>query len=203
MEYAKFCKAVEFMWKKGHPDIPLIAVGSPLFENNKTVITFHLHRREPEDRTPKQRVVESFSNEVSIENLQGVTVIQDEYIQTARQDFINTVIFTIHTPIPKGGGEVADAVCEEFERFMVEHTPALMMLGARNLKYGLGFYDDTLLKEYSQNSVRRFISYTLYTQIVTVSKLPILQQVVEETRLSLEALEKFTVSEVTPEDEEI
>jgi|PlaIllAssembly_1097288.scaffolds.fasta_scaffold377071_2 hypothetical protein len=202
MEYIKFCKAVELMWSKSHLDIPVMSLGSPLFDNNKTIITFHLHRREPEDRTKKQRLVEAFSDEVQVTNLAGVTVVTDEHFVTARQDFINTVIFTVFTPIAKGGGEVADMICDEFERFMVEHTPALMLLGARNLTYGLRFHDDNLLKEYSQNSVRRFISYTLYTQIVTVSKLPILQKVVEETRLSLEALEKLNTSEVTSDDPE-
>lgn len=199
MEYVKFCKAVEFMWIKSHPDIPMMNLGSPLFDNNKTVITFHLHRREPDDKTKKQRMMESFNAEGQVTNMQGVTVVVNQNIITSFQDFNNTVIFTVHTPLAKGGGEIADMVCEEFERFMVEHTPALMMLGARNLAYGLRFHDDNLLKEYSQDSVRRFISYTLYTQIVTVSNIPLLEQVVQETRASLEAIEKFT-STVTAED---
>ena len=45
------------------------------------------------------------------------------------------------------------------------------------------------------------MSYTLYTQIVTQTKLPILQQVEVETRTGLEALEKITTTETHTSDE--
>lgn len=201
MEYVKFCNAVQIIWEKSHPDIPIMALGSKLFDNNKPIITFHLQRREPAASTPKPRVLESFSDSTTITNLQGVTVIQNEEIQTSRMDFDNTIVFTVHVPVEKGGGEIADKICEEFERFMIEHVTVFMKLGAKNLRYGIRFYDDNLLKEFSQNSVRRFISYTLYTQIVTQTKLPILQQVEVETRIGLDALEKISTTETHTSDE--
>jgi len=195
LEYEQFCKLVSMAWNKGHPDIPLMAAGSKNFDNERTIITYHLQQREAEDHTKKPRVTEAFNTERVTVNLQGLEVVEEANIITFRQDFTNVVVFTVHVPIEKGGGEIADLVCAEFERFMIEHTPLFMRLGAKNLAYYRRFYDDNLLKELSSNSARRFIAYTLYTQIVTQSTSPILQQMEAELRVSLEGIDSVKTTD--------
>jgi len=199
LEYLKFCRAVEMAWSKGHPDIPLVAQGSKLFDNNKPVITYHLQRRSPIDSTPKRRVMESFDDDTSVTNLNGVVQVTRRNVQTYRQEFENTIVFSIHVPVEKGGGEVADMLCEEFERFMVEHTGLFMRLGAKHLTYAVRFHDDNLLREMSLESVRRFISYTLHTQIVTQTTAPNLQRLEAEIRASLDSTDTITLTEEAEE----
>jgi hypothetical protein len=187
MEYVQFCKAVEIAWRRSHPDIPMMAEGSKNFDNAKTIITFHLQRRQPADNTPKQRAMENVYQTLTRPQISGPDIVEEEAVLTAMMRFENTVVFTIHVPKEQGGGEIADLLCEEFERFMLEHTRLLMQLGADQLRYFRRFYDDSLLKEGSSDSVRRFIAYTLHTQIVTQAKVPVLQQVEAEIRAVFEA----------------
>jgi hypothetical protein len=118
-----------------------------------------------------------------------------------RQDFTNEVVFTIHVPLEKGGGEIADMLCEEFERFMLEHTGLFMRLGARNLRYSMRFHDDNLLKEMSQFTVKRFIAYTLYTQNVTQTTVPNLRKLEVEIRASLDSTDSIHTTEMHDEDD--
>lgn len=193
LDYPKFCRAVSLAWGKGHPDIPLIALGSKLFDNNKPVITYHIQRRKPADETPKPRVLESIIDETITVNLSGEEVTDVTEVQTEYQKFLNEIVFTIHVPIEEGGGEVADLICEEFERFMQEHTKLFMKLGASNLSYLMRFHDDNLVKEMSQNTIKRFIAYTLYTQTVTQTNSPVLRQLEVEIRSTLDGYETMTL----------
>lgn len=186
MELSKFYKLVTQAWIKGHPNIPMMALGSKNFDNNKVIITYHLQRREVSSHTKKPRKTESFNTQETKLDLQGLESTIEKNVITSRQDFENVVTFTIHVPTEKGGGEIAELLREEFERFMVEHTPLFMKLGARNLTYYRGFYDDSLLKELSTTSARRFVAYTVYTQIVTETSAPVLQSMEAELRVALD-----------------
>lgn len=197
MEYVQFCKAVSIAWSKSHPDIPMMAEGSKNFDNAGKFITFHLQRREPADSTPKQRAMENVYSRLTSTGIGGNEIVTEEATLTAMMKFSNTVVFTIHVPIEQGAGEIADLLCEEFERFMLEHTELFMRLGADQLRYFRRFYDDSLLSEGSSNSVRRFIAYTLHTQIVTQAKVPVLQQLEAEIRAVFEAENILTSREET------
>lgn len=188
MDYVKFGKAVRIAWEKAHPDIPLRALGSKDFSTStKAVITFHIQRRTASNNTPKPRLVEAFNEQWTRELLNDDEEEITEEVRTERQDFENEIVFTIHVPIEKGGGEVADMLAEEFERFMLEHTRLFMTLGAKNLRYLMRFHDDNLLNELSQTTVKRFISYTLYTQKVTQVNIPLLRNLEVEIRARLDS----------------
>lgn len=188
MDYRGFCRAVAALWEKSHPDIKMVAQGSRLFANpTDPILTYHLQRRVPADSTPAPRVMEAFDDETLVVDLSGVESAVVNNIQTFRQDFENTVVFTIHVPLEKGGGEVADLLCEDFERFMLEHTGVLRALGAQNLRYAVRFHDDNLMKEMSSNTVKRFVAYTLYTQNVTQNTVQNLKNIEVEIRASLDS----------------
>lgn len=195
MDYVKFGKVVGLAWAKSHPDIGFMAQGSKKFDNNKPIITYHLQRRLPISTTPEPRFMQSHVEVETITELDETSTEIEYEIITTRQDFENEIVFTIVVPLDKGGGEVADAICEEFERFMLEHKALFMRLGARNLRYKLRFHDDNLLKEMSQNSVKRFIAYTLYTQTVTQTNVPLLQQLEIEIRAGLDAIDSIHSTE--------
>lgn len=195
MDYIKFGKVVNIAWEKSHPDIRLMALGSPLFDNDAPVITYHTQRKVPASSTPRPRVTQNYIDEQSITQLDDTVITTENEIQTYRQNFENQIVFTIHVPVNKGGGEIADQLCEEFERFMLEHTSLFMKLGAKNLRYAMRFHDDNLLKEMSQNTVKRFIAYTLYTQTVTQTTVPILQLLEVEIRASLETTDSLNTQE--------
>lgn len=186
MDYIKFGKVICQAWEKSHPSIRLIALGTKLYENDYPVITYHIQRRVASESTPKPRVTQSYINVETETDLNDVETEVETELITFRQDFENEIVFTIHVPVNKGGGEVADQLCEEFERFMLEHTGLFMRLGAKNLRYKMRFHDDNLIKEMSQNTVKRFIAYTLYTQTVTQMAVPTLQKLEVEIRISLE-----------------
>jgi len=200
MDYPKFVKAVSLAWVKAHPSIPLFALGSQKFDTKYPAITVHIHSRTPDNNTPKVIPLESYYTQEKYFDQNGDEQEREVAVTTLRQDFTNELVFTIHVPAQEGGGEVADILTEEFERFMVEHTGLFMKLGARNLRYLRRFHDDNLLKELSQQSVRRFVAYSLYTQNVTYVKHPQLQSLEIEIRASLDSMETIVTVLPSPND---
>jgi hypothetical protein len=151
----------------------------------KPCVTFHVHNRETDKNTPRPIKIELAEFTTAQTNLDDTTTDVTLLLEMHRQAFDNQIVFSMHAPLNKGAGEVADALAEEFERFMLEHTPLFMKLGARNLRYLKRFHDDNLSREMSQNTVTRFIAYTLYTERVTATPIDQLQKLETEIRVSL------------------
>lgn len=147
LSYLDFVRIVSALWEKGHPDIPLTAMGAK--ENALyPSIVYRLDLRKPYDGEPKPRLRE----ELPLPN--GDVVIN------SAQRFMNIVVFTCFTQM---NPQLAEAIIEEFENFMMEFQPVFKELGVSELVYERRMPDTQDNRE-NFTVIERAVAYRLTTE---------------------------------------
>lgn len=151
LTYLEFIRLLTRLWSQAHPSFPILPQGSDELAQYPCIV-YHLELRKVHPSEPKLRDREF--------RYQG-----DRVEQITGQRFQNVVAFSAMT---EGDPDVAEALIEAFEDFMLEYTGVFKELGLSELMYGRRMPD----KMESRQGVRvvmRSVAYMVTTekQVVT------------------------------------
>jgi hypothetical protein len=172
LSYLQFIALLKKLWEDGNPLVPFKPVQSQSYafttsnpefdagqiespENIKNIdldcmMVYSLELRKPNANEPKMRVREEIVTDGDVNYLvQG-------------QRFENLIIFSA---LSKGGPEIAEAVIESFEDFMLEHTPVFKKLGVSEILYSRRTPDNEQSR-FAEDIDKRSVAY-----IVVIEKL--------------------------------
>jgi hypothetical protein len=172
LSYLQFIALLKKLWEDGNPLVPFKPVQSQSYafttanpefdadqiespENIKNMdidcmMVYSLELRTPNANEPKMRVREEIVTDGDVNYLvQG-------------QRFENLIIFSA---LSKGGPEIAEAVIESFEDFMLEHTPVFKRLGVSEILYSRRTPDNEQSR-FAEDIDKRSVAY-----IVVIEKL--------------------------------
>lgn len=161
LSYLDFIRTVEKAWKKGHPDIPLIAAGTAP-QASYPCIVYGLETRRPMEGEPKPRPREIVNTGSSIE-LNGEIVKTGEALIVLGQRFQNIVKFTAIDEVDADGSQIVEELIEAFEDFMMEHTPLYKYLGLSDFFYNRRYPDSEEARP-AEGIVKRSVSYIVTTE---------------------------------------
>lgn len=190
LTYLEFISIVKLLWENIHPDIPVVPT-QPLAYAVYPCIVYGLELRKSHTTEPKPR---------------SRNVVERDHMVYG-QRFQNIVSFTITNKISGGadsdnrysGGEVADAIAESFEDFMLEYTPVFKRLGASELVYARRLADSEENKD-NLDVAKRTVTYMLTTEKLLVTSVSLIEKIAidirtfmaHEKELVKESLEKST-----------
>jgi hypothetical protein len=197
LSYLEFISIVKLLWENIHPDIPIVPT-QPAQYATYPCIVYGLELRKSHSTEPKPR---------------SRNVVEKD-IMVFGQRFQNVVSFTVCNKMMGGaskssdsnqlaarydGADVADALAELFEDFMLEYTPVFKRLGASEFVYARRLADSEENKN-NTDIVKRTITYMLTTEKLLVSSVAQIEKIAidirlymaHEKELVIEPLEKST-----------
>lgn len=197
LTYLEFISIVKMLWENIHPDIPLVPT-QPAQYSTYPCIVYGLELRKAHSVEPKPR---------------NRNVVEKD-VMVFGQRFQNVVSFTICNKVMGGatkasdsnqmasrydGADVADALAELFEDFMLEYTPVFKRLGASEFVYARRLSDSEENKG-NIDIVKRTITYMLTTEKLLVTSVAQIEKIAVDIRMYMahekelvkEALEKST-----------
>lgn len=172
LSYPEFIAVVKILWENLHPDIPIVPT-QPAQYSVYPCIVYGLELRKAHTTEPKPRN----------------RVVTDRDKMVFGQRFQNVVAFTVTNKIMGGsdkqvrydGAEVADALAEVFEDFMLEYTPVFKRLGASEFVYARRLADSEENKN-NTDVVKRTITYMLTTEKLIVTSVGIIDKIAIDVR---------------------
>lgn len=197
LTYLEFISVVKLLWENLHPDIPIVPT-QPAQYSTYPCIVYGLELRKAHTVEPKPR---------------SRNIVEKD-VMVFGQRFQNVVSFTITTKMMGGaskasdagaaasrydGADVADALAELFEDFMLEYTPVFKRLGASEFVYARRLADAEENKG-NTDIVKRTVTYMLTTEKLLVTSVGQIEKIAidirtymaHEKELVKEALEKAT-----------
>jgi hypothetical protein len=193
LSYLEFIAVVKLLWENIHPDIPIKPNHGGSYASFPAII-YGLEIRKPHTIEPKPR---------------SRQVVENDYMIFG-QRFQNVVSFSIITKADKAssesnlgdgryvGAEVADALAEVFEDFMLEYTPVFKRLGASELVYARRLAD----AEESRSNIdviKRTITYLLTTEKLIQTSVSTIEKVAIDVRTAM----AYEASLITSRQEEL
>jgi hypothetical protein len=193
LSYLEFIAVVKLLWENIHPDIPIKPNHGGSYASFPAII-YGLEIRKPHTVEPKPR---------------SRQVVENDYMIFG-QRFQNVVSFSIITKADKAssesnlgdgryvGAEVADALAEVFEDFMLEYTPVFKRLGASELVYARRLAD----AEESRSNIdviKRTITYLLTTEKLIQTSVSTIEKVAIDVRTAM----AYEASLITSRQEEL
>lgn len=191
LSYLEFISVVKLLWENIHPDIPIVPT-QPAQYSTYPCIVYGLELRKSHSTEPKPR---------------SRNVVEKD-VMVFGQRFQNVVSFTVSNKMMGGaskssessqlaarydGADVADALAEIFEDFMLEYTPVFKRLGASEFVYARRLADSEENKN-NTDIVKRTITYMLTTEKLLVSSVAQIEKIAIDIRLYM-AHEKDLVRE--------
>jgi hypothetical protein len=193
LSYLEFIAVVKLLWENIHPDIPIKPNHGVSYASFPAII-YGLEIRKPHTVEPKPR---------------SRQVVENDYMIFG-QRFQNVVSFSVITKADKAssesnlgdgryvGAEVADALAEVFEDFMLEYTPVFKRLGASELVYARRLAD----AEESRSNIdviKRTITYLLTTEKLIQTSVSTIEKVAIDVRTAM----AYEASLITSRQEEL
>jgi hypothetical protein len=179
LTYLEFLAVVKALWENVHPDIPLKPNHGGAYSTYPCIV-YGLEIRKPHTVEPKPR---------------SRQVIQNDYMVFG-QRFQNVVSFTIVTKADRAstastldegryiGSEVADALAEIFEDFMLEYTPVFKRLGASEFVYARRLADTTETRN-NIDVCKRSITYLLTTEKLIQTSVAVIEKIAIDIRTAM------------------
>lgn len=176
LTYIEFISAVKLLWENIHPDIPFVANHGGQYSVYPSIV-YGLELRKAHTTEPKPR-----SRQV---------VERDRMVFGQR--FQNVVSFTIVAKASRGGSasniddgryvgaEVADALAEVFEDFMLEYTPVFKRLGASEFVYARRLADAQETRD-NIDIIKRTITYLLTTEKLIATSVSVIEKIAIDVR---------------------
>lgn len=172
LTYIEFISVVKMLWENLHPDIPIVPTQPAQYAVYPCIVYgLELRKAHTTEPKPRSRQVES----------------RDKMVFGQR--FQNVVSFTISTKVMGGsdengrydGAEVADALAELFEDFMLEYTPVFKRLGASEFVYARRLADSEENKG-NTDIVKRTVTYMLTTEKLIVTSVGLIEKIAIDVR---------------------
>lgn len=191
LTYLEFISVVKLLWENLHPDIPIVPT-QPAQYSSYPCIVYGLELRKAHTTEPKPR---------------SRNIVEKD-VMVFGQRFQNVVSFTVTTKMMGGaskssdagsaaarydGADVADALAELFEDFMMEYTPVFKRLGASEFVYARRLADAEENKG-NTDIVKRTVTYMLTTEKLLVTSVAQIDKIVIDIRTYM-AHEKELVKE--------
>ena len=176
LTYLEFLAVVKALWENIHPDIPLKPDHGGSYAVYPSIV-YSLEIRKPHTVEPKPR---------------SRQVVQNDYMVFG-QRFQNVVSFTIVTKADRAstvdeskyiGAEVADALAEVFEDFMLEYTPVFKRLGASEFVYARRLADTTETRD-NIDICKRAITYLLTTEKLIQTSVSVIEKIAIDIRTAM------------------
>lgn len=172
LTYIEFISVVKLLWENLHPEIPIVPT-QPAQYSTYPCIVYGLELRKAHTTEPKPRSRQVISNDKMVFG----------------QRFQNVVSFTVTTKMMGGadqsnrydGAEIADALAEIFEDFMLEYTPVFKRLGASEFIYARRLADSEENKN-NTDIIKRTITYMLTTEKLIITSVGIIEQIAIDVR---------------------
>jgi hypothetical protein len=182
LTYLEFIKLVDTLWEAAHPDVPFQASGSNI-DAVYPVVTYDLQLRKPHPSEPKVR----FREEIRTPRDKDAIVIGGQRYQ-------NLVNFSVTT---EKNPELAEALIEAFEDFILEFTPVFKQLGLSEIVYARRLPDAEQSRR-SEGIEIRTVSYLVTTEKVIQTSKKKLEEFLVYARMALSATSPPAAS--LPED---
>jgi len=187
LNYLEFISVVKLLWENLHPDIPIVPT-QPADYATYPCIVYGLELRKAHTVEPKPR---------------SRNIVEKD-VMVFGQRFQNVVAFTICNKMMGGasksagssrsdGADVADALAEVFEDFMLEYTPVFKRLGASEFVYARRLADSEENKS-NTDIVKRTITYMLTTEKLIVTSVAQIEKIAIDIRTYM-AYEKDLIKE--------
>jgi hypothetical protein len=179
LTYLEFLAVVKALWENIHPEVPLKPDHGGAYATYPAVI-YGLEIRKAHTTEPKPR------NRPTVQNDRMVF----------GQRFQNVVSFTIVTKADRAstastqddgkyvGAEVADALAEIFEDFMLEYTPVFKRLGASEFVYARRLADSTETRS-NIDVCKRTITYMLTTEKLIQTSVSVIDKIAIDIRTAM------------------
>jgi hypothetical protein len=176
LTYLEFIAVVKLLWENIHPDIPIKPNHGGSYASFPAII-YGLEIRKPHTVEPKPR---------------SRQVVENDHMIFG-QRFQNVVSFSIITKGDRAssesnlgdgryvGAEVADALAEVFEDFMLEYTPVFKRLGASELVYARRLADSEETRS-NIDVIKRTITYLLTTEKLIQTSVSVIEKVALDVR---------------------
>ena len=217
LNYLEFVQMVKNIWEELHPEVPIIPYNpnrdiSTSYNETITTTTsanvagvtpsqyppitigYSLELRKPHTMDPKPRMRHQ------------IMETQNRAITIYGQKFQNIVSFTVMAEVGTFFGPnndqvfddadasvVVDQIIEEFEYFMVEHTPIFKAAGASDLVYARRVSDSDLNKD-GKDILQRQVMYMLTTERTYAIENARIQSVAVNARARLDEMYAATPS---------
>jgi hypothetical protein len=179
LSYLDFIAVVKLLWENIHPDIPVKPNHGGSYASFPAII-YGLEIRKPHTVEPKPR---------------SRQVVENDHMIFG-QRFQNVVSFTIITKADRAssesnlgegryvGAEVADALAEVFEDFMLEYTPVFKRLGASELVYARRLADSEETRS-NIDIIKRTVTYLLTTEKLIQTSVSVIEKVALDVRTAM------------------
>lgn len=170
LNYLQFIALVQKLWAESHPDIPIRPTQAKAYATYP-VIVYKLEIRRPHSGEPKPKQREQVVNE-------GENNISIVY----GQKFENLVVFQVFT---KADPELAEAIIEAFEDFMLEYTPIFKRLGLSEIVYSRRIPDGEGSRQ-AEDVEYRGVAYMVTTEKLRKVDIDTVESIVVKARTFLE-----------------
>lgn len=193
LTYPEFIAVVKILWESIHPDIPIVPT-QPAQYSVYPCIVYGLELRKAHTTEPKPRN----------------RVVTDRDKMVFGQRFQNVVAFTVTNKVMGGsdkqtrydGAEVADALAEVFEDFMLEYTPVLKAAGATELVYSRRLSDSEINRE-EKDVLKKTVTYMLTTEKTFATKNDRIEKILIDVRTWMAYEPSIVNAPATPDFENI
>ncbi len=188
LSYLQFIALLKKLWEDGNPLIPFKPVQSqsyafttanPEFDAAQIespdnirnmdidcMMVYSLELRKPNANEPKMRVREEIITDGDVNYLvQG-------------QRFENLIIFSA---LSKGGPELAEAVIESFEDFMLEYTPVFKRLGVSEILYSRRTPDNEQSR-FAEDIDKRSVAYVVVIEKLRATEIAKIEEIILNVR---------------------
>ena len=130
------------------------------------MMVYSLELRKPNANEPKMRVREEIITDGDVNYLvQG-------------QRFENLIIFSA---LSKGGPELAEAVIESFEDFMLEYTPVFKRLGVSEILYSRRTPDNEQSR-FAEDIDKRSVAYVVVREKLRATEIAKIEEIILNVR---------------------
>jgi hypothetical protein len=179
LSYLEFIAVVKLLWENIHPDIPVKPNHGGSYASFPAII-YGLEIRKPHTVEPKPR---------------SRQVVENDHMIFG-QRFQNVVSFTVITKADRAssesnlgegryvGAEVADALAEVFEDFMLEYTPVFKRLGASELVYARRLADSEETRS-NIDIIKRTVTYLLTTEKLIQTSVSVIEKIAIDVRTAM------------------
>lgn len=172
LTYLEFIAIVKLLWENANPSIPILPTQPGKYASYPCIV-YGLELRKAHTTEPKPRSRH----------------IVEKDIMVFGQKFQNIVSFTVLSKVidqegeitTNKGAELADAVVEAFENFMLEYTPVFKRLGASEFVYARRLADS----EENRNNVdivKRTVTYMLTTEKLIATSVDVIEKIAIDVR---------------------